>query len=159
VSTSSGHRIVAVFLLLLLLVAGVTLSVRTHYYPRLAYGLGIDTARSAAVVGVVAYVCALGTTWLARKKLKSSTRRNVCVVALGTLGIVALCQAPKQLSRVGFAAGNRTPDAAAVGLAITGGALALVQTMNLFWGERLLPNSIVISVLVFLNVYLFFAAW
>jgi hypothetical protein len=135
------------------------MSVRTHYYPRFGYSLGIDTAQSAAIVGVVAYACALGATWLARKKLKSSTRRNVCVLAFGTLGIIALCQAPKQLARVGFAAGNRTPDPAAVGLAITGGALALGQTVNLFWGERLLPNSIVISVLVFLNVYLVFAAW
>ena len=151
-------RITALCLLLLTLGAGVFLSVRTHFIPRFEYGLGIDVVRSAAIAGALAYAIALGATWIARK-WKSSVRRYICIVVLATLGIAAVYQGPKQLEQVGFAARNRTPDPVAVGLAVLGGVLALWQIVNLFWAQRLFSNSVLIAVLVFLNVYLFFAAW
>jgi hypothetical protein len=140
--------------------AGLVLSGRTHFVRMYNYGYSFEiwNLQWAAVVGALAYAVAYGVGWFA-KKWGSGTRYAIYGVIFVVLGVLAVRQGPEQLSRVGFAARNRTPDPAAVGLAIGGGVLALWQIINLFWKPLVLSNRVVMSSLVFLNVYLFFAAW
>ncbi|MBZ5522634.1 MAG: hypothetical protein LAP21_10390 [Acidobacteriia bacterium] len=153
-------RNTAMCILLAALGVGLVLSVLTHVIHEPFGGMSyVEYAADGSVVAVVAYVCLYGTARLARRWLPRSVRCAVCVAGLVILGLVALRQAPEQLSPVGFAARNRIPDPAATGLAVGCAGLALWQIVENFRADRFLSNSLVISVLIFLNIYLFFAAW
>jgi len=154
------YRISATGVLFTAFGVGLVLSVRTHFIPMYNYGysLGILNVQYAAVAAALAYAVAYGVGRFA-KKWGSGIRYAMYGVVFMVLGLLAVRQGPEQLAPVGLAASNRTPDPAAVRLAIGGGVLALWQITNFFWRPLVLSNRVVMSLLVFLNVYLFFAAW
>jgi len=57
------------------------------------------------------------------------------------LGLILVCEAPLQISKIGFAAGNRDPNPMAAALAVGGAALALWQIANNCLGEMLLVEQ------------------
>jgi hypothetical protein len=61
-----------------------------------------------------------------------------------------------RFSEFGLATADRDPNLAAATLAVGGAVLALWQTVNNFLGRKLWPNSIVIAILVYLDIFLFF---
>lgn len=152
------YRISATGILFAAMGTGLVLSVRTHFSPMYNSSLGILIVYYGAVAAAFTYAVAYGVGWFA-KKWDSAIRYAIYGAVFMVLGVLAMRQGPEQLSPVGFAARNRTPDPAAVGLANGGLVLALWQITNLFWRPLVLSNRVVISCLAFLNVYLFFAAW
>lgn len=154
------YRLLAMVFVVATLAIGVVLSVQTHFVRRYdgVLDLGTTNVESGALAAGLAYPVVYWISWLARK-CERRTRILIGSVALVGLGLLAIGQGPKQLNLIGFAARNRTPDPAAVAIANGGGLLALWQIANFFWTPQVLSTRFVITLLIFVNVYLVFAAW
>jgi len=157
---SLAYRLLAMVFVVAVLATGVVLSVRTHFVEMYGYGyrLGIADVAWGATAAAFAYPVVYWMNWLGRKE-RRSTRIAIGSVILAALGLLAISQGPKQLELLGFAARNRAPDPAAVIIASGGGLLAAWQIVNFFWTPQVLSTRFVITLLIFVNVYLFFAAW
>jgi hypothetical protein len=113
------YRLLAMVFVVAALATGVVLSVRTTFVAMYGYGyrLGIGDLEWGGMAAGLTYPIAYGMTWLGRK-WKTTTRTALGSVVLVGLGLLAIRQGPEQLARLGLAARNRTPDPAALAIAI-----------------------------------------